>query len=292
MLSEHEKFLFDVNGYLVVEDILEAGHLKELNDAFDQAGDRVGQLGFSLAEKAERFQGEHRRDEFNEPFDWPKPACLAFRKLLSLPASVELMLELIGDGFRYDTMKGTIMKPGTEGYRLHGAGGIPGDLRFYRVSDGRMSSGLMNISFALTDVNPGDGGFGCIPGSHKANFRCPVEIRRMEAYAEHVRQVPVRAGSAVVFTETLVHGTLPWTGASERRTVFARYSPGAMMFRPSALPVGYEDFAHELTPLQRAIFEPPYYLNRPKISELLAEESRTRVADSAPGTRPGDTPGA
>ncbi|MGW1810678.1 hypothetical protein [Streptomyces sp. NPDC002078] len=31
------------------------------------------------------------------------------------------MLELIGDGFRFDTLKeGTIMTRGTEGFRLHG----------------------------------------------------------------------------------------------------------------------------------------------------------------------------
>lgn len=280
MLTEHQKFLFDVNGYLIVEDILDGDHLKELNDAFDKAGDRLGELGFSLAEKAQHFEGEYRRTEFDEPFDWPEPACLAFRKLLSLPAAVELMLELIGDGFRYDTMKGTIMTRGTEGFRLHGGGGIPRDLRFYGVTGATMANGLMNIAYALTDVRPGDGGFACIPGSHKANFPCPVEIRRMEAHSEYVRQIPVRAGSAVLFTEALVHGTLPWTGTSERRTVFARYSPGALMFRPTALPDGYEGFADELTPLQRAIFEPPYYLNRPKISQLLAEELRGGAQDS------------
>ncbi|OKI02276.1 hypothetical protein A6A06_14565 [Streptomyces sp. CB02923] len=280
MLTEHEKFLFDVNGYLLLEDILEADHLKELNDAFDEAGDRLGQLDFSLAEKAKRFEGERRRTEFDEPFDWPKPACLAFRRLLSLPAAVELMIELAGDGFRYDTMKATVMTLGTEGFRLHGGGGIPGDLRFYDVTGGRMSNGLMNIAYALTDVEPGDGGFACIPGSHKANFPCPPEIRRMESHAEYVRQIPVRAGSAVLFTEALVHGTLPWTGTSERRTVFARYSPGGMQFRPAALPVNYENYADELTPLQRAIFEPPYYLNRPKISQLLEDELTGEAPDA------------
>lgn len=42
---------------------LDGDHLKELNDAFGKAGDRLGQLGFSLAEKAQRFEGEHRRTE-------------------------------------------------------------------------------------------------------------------------------------------------------------------------------------------------------------------------------------
>ena len=38
------------------------------------------------------------------------------------------------------------------------------------------------------------------------------------AFGEVVHQVPMRAGSAVIFTETLTHCTMPWKGAHERRT--------------------------------------------------------------------------
>ena len=33
-----------------------------------------------------------------------------------------------------------------------------------------MRNGLMVVTFFLTHANPGDGGFACIPGSHKSNF--------------------------------------------------------------------------------------------------------------------------
>ncbi|MEE2727280.1 MAG: hypothetical protein VX792_09390, partial [Candidatus Latescibacterota bacterium] len=61
---------------------------------------------------------------------------------------------------------------------------------FHRVEQGRIRNGKMAIAYLLSEVNPGDGGVCCIPGSHKANFFCPWEMRRMEVGAEFVRQVP------------------------------------------------------------------------------------------------------
>jgi hypothetical protein len=272
VLSDADKFFFDVNGYLVIEDVLEPELLAELNDAFDHGGERIGELGFSLAQNAGRFEAQHRRTEFDAPFNWPEPWGPMFRRLVALPRTVEIMLETLGDGFRYDSMKGTIMTPGTEGFRLHGGGGRPGDLRFFQVLNGQIRNGLMNIAYAVTDVHPGDGGFCCIPGSHKANFEPPAEVLELAHGAEHVRQVPLRAGSAVIFSEALIHGTLPWTGEADRRTLFVRYSPGALLFRYDPMPVDYETFADELTPLQRAVFEPPHFNDRPKLAQLLAEE--------------------
>ena len=41
---------------------------------------------------------------------------------------------------------------------------------WYYYSDGIMRNGLTVATWALTDVGPGDGGFVCVPGSHKTNF--------------------------------------------------------------------------------------------------------------------------
>jgi hypothetical protein len=50
-----------------------------------------------------------------------------------------------------------------------------------------------------------DGGFCCIPGSHKAMYPCPISIKRLEAATDEanraMRHIPVRAGDMFVFTE-------------------------------------------------------------------------------------------
>jgi hypothetical protein len=55
------------------------------------------------------------------------------------------------------------------------------------------------VGYNLKDVGEGDGGFGCVPGSHKANYPLPKELKDSgRALAEGVAvAVPAPAGSAV-----------------------------------------------------------------------------------------------
>ena len=142
---------------------------------------------------------------------------------------------------------------------LHG-GGTPEqehmrEVFYHRFEFGRMYNGLMSVSFTLTDQGPEDGGFVCIPGSHKANYLCPREVRRLEVDLGCVKHLPLKAGDAVIFTEALTHGTVPWKADFERRLLRYLYAP--------ALHTGsagdFEKIDAELTPLQRVVVQPPYH---------------------------------
>jgi hypothetical protein len=125
----------------------------------------------------------------------------------------------------------------------------------YTFVEGRPRSGLLVVAYNLRDVNPGDGGFGCVPGSHKANLPFPEVWRELERDLDGlVRPVTGPAGTAVIFTEAMTHGTLPWRGAGERRTLFFKYDPG-----PYAFGAAYYDRDRwpDLTQRQRAILESP-----------------------------------
>ena len=86
----------------------------------------------------------------------------------------------------------------------------------------KMWNGLIVVMYALEDINPGDGGLICVPGSHKANinsYKPPVD--------SHLVVNPAfKAGDMLIFTEALVHGTITWTGADRRRALLYKYSPG------------------------------------------------------------------
>ena len=62
------------------------------------------------------------------------------------------------------------------------------------------------------------------------------------------------AGTAVIFTEALTHGALPWTGDGERRTIFFKYSPNSISWSPTYFD---ENNFKGLTENQRSILEPP-----------------------------------
>jgi ectoine hydroxylase-related dioxygenase (phytanoyl-CoA dioxygenase family) len=51
-------------------------------------------------------------------------------------------------------------------------------------------------------------------------------VRRFERVPHYVTQPPVEAGDALIFTEALIHGTMPWTSSHERRALLYKYSPG------------------------------------------------------------------
>ena len=70
------------------------------------------------------------------------------------------------------------------------------------------------------------GGFGCLPGSHRTAQLVPdswVQLSGSDGVHPLVQRVAVRAGSAIVFTEALIHATLPWTAPAPRTTVFFKY---------------------------------------------------------------------
>lgn len=114
---------------------------------------------------------------------------------------------------------------GPIGCNLHG-GGTPYDpCQYYLFNNGRIYNGLTAVAYELNDVHPGEGGFGCIPGSHKSNLPLPEEWLNLELPPACVQAVTLKAGSAIIFTEALTHGTLPWQGTFERRTLFYKYSP-------------------------------------------------------------------
>ena len=66
-----------------------------------------------------------------------------------------------------------------------------------------------------------------MPGSHKSNYLdlLPPDVRNYERPAPYVLQPAVEAGDVLIFTEALVHGTMPWTADHERRCLLYKYSP-------------------------------------------------------------------
>ena len=122
-----------------------------------------------------------------------------------------------------------------------------------------MYNGLTVVSWNLTDSGPEHGGFCCIPGSHKANYPCPQEIKENHVDSDMVVIPEAKAGSVVIFTEALTHGTAPWTARHQRRSLLHKYSPAQQSWSKTHIqpPAGVS-----LTPRQQLLFEPPYFHQR------------------------------
>ena len=62
------------------------------------------------------------------------------------------------------------------------------------------------------------------------------------------------AGDVVVFSEALIHGTLPWEGHEERRTLVYKYSPGNSAWSYVQWP---DELLAVCTDRQRLLLQPP-----------------------------------
>ena len=246
-MNENEQYLFDLQGYIAVPNALDKEQLADLNVLLDK----------HIEQECASDRPAHR---FAGLLEWGKP----YRDLIDNPSIVPYLDVILGERFRLDHLYADLIRSGTSpiGATLHG-GGAPFDpSQYYHFHGGQMYNGLTVVAYNLADVGPKDGGFGCVPGSHKSNYRFPGEWRDMSENIEPcVSRVTGPAGTAVIFTEALTHGALPWTGQGERRTVFFKYSPHPLSWSARYFDeVDYDD----LTERQRAILEAPNarYANR------------------------------
>ena len=235
-----ERYLFDLNGYLVIRDALPLDTVRAINALMDER----------IARDVPADANTHR---FADVLDWGP----IVRTLIDYAPIVPYLEELLGSGYRLDHDYVDLIRSGKGpiGTRLHG-GAVPFDPgQSYTFVEGRPRSGLMVVAYNLRDVNPGDGGFGCVPGSHKANLPFPDAWRELEQDLDGlVRPVPGPSGTAILFTEAMTHGTLPWRGSGERRTLFLKYDPGPMAYGAKYYD---RDRWPDLTERQRAILESP-----------------------------------
>ena len=231
-MTEAQRFRFDLHGFLVRRGALSPGDVAALNAAVDVLG--VPRPGPDIA--SQRFAGF-------------LPVARRFRDLIDHPAVLEIVRETCGPNVRLDHVYGIAMERNTAGLGLHG-GGTPFDpAQHYRADSGRIRTGLMAVQWALVDHPPGGGGFVCVPGSHKSAFPLPPTFDR-----ELAVQVPLAAGDVVAFTEALAHGTLPWQGEQQRRTLLYKYSPGNSAYSNVTWPA---DLVEACTPRQRLLLQPP-----------------------------------
>lgn len=110
------------------------------------------------------------------------------------------------------------------------------DIQFHQVTGGyhwreeEPFADFLNAAVSLVDVPEGTG-FVCMPGSHKDRYPAPGGLT-IYAGSPSVVNLPLRAGDAVVFTESLRHGARRWTAPYPRFTIFNRYKAGECEGRP------------------------------------------------------------
>ena len=172
---------------------------------------------------------------------------------------------MCGKGFRHDHGLWVSYSPkGTEGLILHGAGEPHRPFVAYHHQNGQFHCAGVTVTWQLADCKAGDGGFACVPGSHKAKFPMPAGVRSCDAPLDVVHQPRSRpATSFSLWTEP--RPTVPYPGKAMCRaaplstSTQAAPPPRGGVSSELAEPEVYWDKAivEGMTPEQRAVLYGP-----------------------------------
>lgn len=242
-MTEEEAFRFDLEGYLVLKQVL--------------SPDEVASLRAIASERSPAAQ----RPAYHRAFGASAWGA-SYAALIDHPKIVPYLLDVLGPKFRLDHDYCIVATTGGRDQDLHGGATGKNADHWYSYRDGVIRCGLTVVTFVLTPARAGDGGFCCIPGSHKSNFidSLPRDVTTYRRMPDYVVQPVLEPGDVVIFTEALIHGTVPWAAEHERVAVVYKYSPGH-----SAWMGQYYDPAQygDLTEQQRRILAPPSVGERP-----------------------------
>jgi hypothetical protein len=265
-LSDMERYLFDLNGFLILKGALAEDEVEACNSALDvmqesEPGQWHGRV------HGHNFTGAHEGLNLQQIYEGGP----AFEHLVDHPSWIEKVTNFIGtDEHNFDGLHGpcfidenfaTIRGPG-QAIGLHSGGQDRVTRCQFRYHDGKFHCGQINILMAFTDIGPGDGATMVIPGSHKSNLVHPeFEQAKMtndggtsvDGITGAV-EVHLQAGDAILFVDAIMHGSAERTNPGQRRTAVYRYGPSWGFFRQAYRPSA--ELLGRATPAQRQIIMP------------------------------------
>ena len=258
-MNEDEKYLFDLNGYLILRDVVDPELVASCNAAIDHHDDQIETAEREFEGSSKVLASPVRQRWSDDMIRWNKPWREGFLALLMHPRLEPYLTEFLGSGYRMAYLPRLIMMdPGCAGHYLHG--GRLDRQSFattYMCKFGKIYSSLLIVEFMLADEGPGDGGLALVRGGHKANFPIPQALRDCAAYQDHIVEVHAKAGDAVIFNEVTIHGTLAWRGQHQRRALIYHYSPRYQSAHSVYHDITYPDYVADMTKEQQALLQPP-----------------------------------
>ena len=216
MLTQFEKWFFDLRGYFVLKNAVTKKDIKEM---------------VKLAEKWYNSEPEQLPEPMFSNFESPAAKYLynfhyaekIYERLVLNKEILRFVNGIQKNNTRvYDILlaktntqnKETVLHSGFEG-------GFQNPNEQFVTANNEIFASFVNVGVSLVDI-PDHLGFTCLPGTHKGNFKLPAGITLYDG-PPTVVNVPVNAGDVIIFSPILRHGARAWTEKYHRYTVFMRY---------------------------------------------------------------------
>jgi hypothetical protein len=218
-------------------------------------------------------------DHHNEPF----------RRMIAHPAVVSRLNWMGASGYRVGGATVFCAVEGTSGHSLHDGNEPMSPSRGYFFKNGRSYCETVTITWQLRDVEPGLGGFACVPGSHKTQYSQPPGVRTCDETMGLVVQPAMQAGDVLFFMDGgCTHGALAWKNPVPRRGVLVKYQSknsnwGGGVIDPQER---WGDMVEDMTEAQFAVMRGPERDGRHRtVPRLVVEDGQIAVSYDPDGDR-------
>ena len=262
-------YLFDLNGYLILEGAIDPADLVTMNNWIDDHWEYVEQPKDNKDNPRwiGRVETQNYGGEDGVNFQNIVDGGAVFEKLIDHPAWIHLIRKYIAPNNGLSIHENFLNIRGTGGHLyIHSGGHFPRQyFTFRHHNTGEWMVGMINVLIALHDIGQGDGGTVIIPSSHKATETHPrLEVDgekvgnlndgRLAETAIGMKEIHLKAGDVLFFTDAVTHGSSARTNDGFRRSIVYRYSPRHIRTRFNI--EQSDDLLERLTPERRAILEP------------------------------------
>ena len=194
----------EVEGYLLLPDLLNADHLARLKAETDEL--ETTSVDYSV----------HQRGRSNLQFVGG-----VLTDLVAHPPTIAFLRELLGEEIILSHYGYARSEPGHPGISLHTDGQPFGSQIFgYEGSVPVMVRVLYYLDELTPDISP----FRVVPRSHLSMHADGNPYRRFESHPEEV-MVTARAGAAILINHRIFHGNYPNTGDRPRGMLAIAYRP-------------------------------------------------------------------
>lgn len=234
MLTQEEKWFFDLTGYLVLPQVISPETVQRML--------AIGNVWHALPEgqlpaPLQSYRDANTRGTTPRAIDNIVYGDTVFQDLVLNPEIMRVVLALTRNRPQLLAATDTRNFKNEDDIPLHNGhdGGLRNPANDYQANGDEVFATFLNAAVSLVDV-PQGAGFVCVPGSHKSNFKCPDSVN---IYSEPpvIHNIAARAGDCVIFTEALRHGGRAWPLEEPRRTVFVRYSTSYASWTPGVAPI-------------------------------------------------------
>ena len=96
-MTDDEKYFFDLNGYLVLRDVVDPDTIRRCNEAIDHYDDQIEVHERRFEGESKALTSDIRQRWSDEMVAWERPYCEPFRQLMVHPRLKPYLREIIGD---------------------------------------------------------------------------------------------------------------------------------------------------------------------------------------------------